>query len=57
MGVGGGGGGRGTAIYGQYRYVPRARVWLRFSVLKVGVVLALFGTASPVRSLVKVPFN
>ena len=31
----GGGGGRGTPIYGLYKYVPRDRVWvLRFSVLK-----------------------
>ena len=51
-----GGGGGGTPIYGLYRYVPRDRVWfLRFSVLKWGIIFAPFGIVFPVLSLDRVP--
>ena len=37
--------GRGTPIYGLYRYVPRNRVWFsRFSVLKQGIFFDSFDT-------------
>ena len=42
-------GGRGTPIYGLYRYVPQNRVWfMMFSVLKEGTFLDPFVCVSGV---------